>query len=170
MQSLIGTHTRADATISLARNRFVEAAGGALFWLWVSGLLGMCTKYAEIVTALHYREPDETGTMRGGAMYTLRKGLGLPWLGTIFALLTSLAALAASRLVRVMTVGLDETSHTEIPAPSWITSTEPQKFGAGDSHWSGTNVWLATCCHSSVLDAVKTTTGTSGRCDGLPTV
>ena len=54
---------------------------GAVFWLWVSGLLGMATKYAEIVVALHYREPDDSGTMRGGAMYVLKKGLGLPWLG-----------------------------------------------------------------------------------------
>src|SRR5690606_22369119 len=46
---------------------------GALLWLWVSGLFGMCTKYAEIVVALHYREPDANGTMRGGAMYTLKK-------------------------------------------------------------------------------------------------
>jgi AGCS family alanine or glycine:cation symporter len=46
---------------------------GALFWLWVSGVLGMCTKFAEIVIALHYREPDATGVMRGGAMYTLKR-------------------------------------------------------------------------------------------------
>src|SRR5690606_33310954 len=39
---------------------------GALFWLWVSGILGMCTKFAEIVIALHYREQDAQGVMRGG--------------------------------------------------------------------------------------------------------
>src|SRR5687768_558981 len=61
---------------------------GALFWLWVSGLLGMATKYAEIVIALHYREKDASGIMRGGAMYTLRKR-GLGWLGVIFAGLTA---------------------------------------------------------------------------------
>lgn len=77
---------------------------GALFWLWVSGLLGMCTKYAEIVVALQYREPDEAGTMRGGAMYTLKKGLGLPWLGTIFALLTSLAAFGIGNMVQANSV------------------------------------------------------------------
>jgi AGCS family alanine or glycine:cation symporter len=77
---------------------------GALFWLWVSGLLGMCTKYAEIVTAMHYREPDETGTMRGGAMYTLKKGLGVPWLGAIFALLTSLAAFGIGNMVQANSV------------------------------------------------------------------
>jgi AGCS family alanine or glycine:cation symporter len=76
---------------------------GALFWLWVSGILGMCTKYAEIVVALHYREPDSTGIMRGGAMYTLKK-LGLPWLGTIFALLTSIAAFGIGNMVQANSV------------------------------------------------------------------
>lgn len=46
---------------------------GAVFWLWISGLFGMCTKCAEIVVALHYREPDEGGTMRGGAMSSSRR-------------------------------------------------------------------------------------------------
>ncbi len=77
---------------------------GAVFWLWVSGLLGMCTKYAEIVVALHYREPDEAGTMRGGAMYVLKKGLGLPWLGGVFALLTSVAAFGIGNMVQANSV------------------------------------------------------------------
>ena len=72
---------------------------GALFWLWVSGILGMATKFAEIVVALHYRERDEHGVMRGGAMYTLKKR-GLPWLGTIFALLTALAAFGIGNMVQ----------------------------------------------------------------------
>jgi AGCS family alanine or glycine:cation symporter len=77
---------------------------GALFWLWVSGLLGMCTKYAEIVVALHYREPDASGVMRGGAMYVLRKGLGLPWLGTIFAVLVPIAAFGIGNMVQANSV------------------------------------------------------------------
>jgi AGCS family alanine or glycine:cation symporter len=77
---------------------------GALFWLWVSGVLGMCTKYAEIVVALHYRERDAAGTMRGGAMYVLKKGLGLPWLGAVFALLTSLAAFGIGNMVQANSV------------------------------------------------------------------
>ena len=76
---------------------------GALFWLWISGILGMCTKYAEIVVAMHYRERDEAGVMRGGAMYTLRK-LGLPWLGSIFALLTALAAFGIGNMVQANSV------------------------------------------------------------------
>lgn len=77
---------------------------GALFWLWVSGLLGMCTKFAEIVIAMYYREPDGTGTMRGGAMYTLKNGLGLPWLGTLFAALVSLAAFGIGNMVQANSV------------------------------------------------------------------
>jgi AGCS family alanine or glycine:cation symporter len=73
---------------------------GALFWLWVSGVLGMCTKFAEIVVAIHYREPDAAGQMRGGAMYVLRKGLGMPWLGTIFAGLVALAAFGIGNMVQ----------------------------------------------------------------------
>ena len=73
---------------------------GALFWLWVSGVLGMCTKFAEIVIALHYRETDAAGQMRGGAMYVLRNGLGMPWLGAIFAGLVALAAFGIGNMVQ----------------------------------------------------------------------
>ena len=76
---------------------------GALFWLWVSGLLGMGTKYAEIVVAMHYRERDAKGIMRGGAMYTL-KARGLGWLGVVFALLTSLAAFGIGNMVQANSV------------------------------------------------------------------
>ena len=92
---------------------------GALFWLWVSGLFGMCTKYAEIVVALHYRERDDSGTMRGGAMYVLTKGLGLPWLGTLFALLTSIAAFGIGNMVQANSVA--DALQTTFAIPTWIT-------------------------------------------------
>ena len=76
---------------------------GALFWLWVSGVLGMCTKFAEIVVALHYREPDDTGVMRGGAMYTLRRP-GPALAGTSFAALVSLAAFGIGNMVQANSV------------------------------------------------------------------
>lgn len=88
---------------------------GALFWLWVSGLFGMCTKFAEIVVALHYREPDATGTMRGGAMYTLKKGLGLPWLGAVFALLAALAAFGIGNMVQANSVAAALQSTFAVP-------------------------------------------------------
>ena len=89
---------------------------GALLWLWVSGLFGMCTKFAEIVVALNYRERDATGIFRGGAMYTLRKGLGLPWLGSLFALLTSVAAFGIGNMVQANSVADSLTTSFGIPA------------------------------------------------------
>ncbi len=76
---------------------------GAMFWLWISGLLGMGTKYAEIVVSMHYRERDEAGIMRGGAMYTLKKR-GFGWLGGIFALLTAVAAFGIGNMVQANSV------------------------------------------------------------------
>ena len=76
---------------------------GALFWLWISGIFGMATKFSEIVVALHYRERDSAGTMRGGAMYTLRK-LGYPRIGATFALLTALAAFGIGNMVQANSV------------------------------------------------------------------
>jgi len=92
---------------------------GAVFWLWVSGLLGMATKYAEIVVALHYREPDASGTMRGGAMYVLRKGLGMPWLGGAFALLTALAAFGIGNMVQANSVA--DALKATFAVPTWVT-------------------------------------------------
>ncbi len=91
---------------------------GALFWLWVSGLLGMCTKFAEIVVALHYRERDSAGVMRGGAMYSLRKQ-GMPWLGTIFAALTALAAFGIGNMVQANSVS--QSLMTSFGLPTWVS-------------------------------------------------
>jgi AGCS family alanine or glycine:cation symporter len=109
---------------------------GALFWLWVSGVLGMCTKYAEIVIALHYREPDAAGTMRGGAMYVLKKGLGLPWLGTVFALLTALAAFGIGNMVQANSVA--QALHTSFGLPT-----------------SGTGILLLVITAAVILGGIK---------------
>jgi alanine or glycine:cation symporter, AGCS family len=90
---------------------------GALFWLMVSGLLGMGTKFAEIVLALTYRERDDTGTWRGGAMYTLKNGLRAPWLGSVFALLTALAAFGIGNMVQANSVAESVEATFGVPAP-----------------------------------------------------
>ncbi len=59
---------------------------GAVFWCWLTGILGMATKYGEGLLAIKYREPDGRGRMQGGPMYALEKGVGMKWLGVIFAL------------------------------------------------------------------------------------
>ena len=60
---------------------------GAVFWMWVAGIVGMATKYAEIVLGIIYREKSDDGTYVGGPMYYLSKGLKLKKLAFIFALL-----------------------------------------------------------------------------------
>lgn len=92
---------------------------GAVFWLWVSGLFGMATKYAEITVALHYRETDGSGAMRGGAMYILKKGLGWPWLGSVFALLTALAAFGIGNMVQANSVA--DALQATFSIPTWLT-------------------------------------------------
>ena len=49
---------------------------GAVFWMWISALLGMCTKFSEVVLAVHYRERNDRGDLVGGPMYYIKNGLG----------------------------------------------------------------------------------------------
>lgn len=58
---------------------------GAVFWMWVTAIIGFSTKFAEIALGLKYRQKNEEGTYVGGPMYYLNKGLGLPFLGAIYA-------------------------------------------------------------------------------------
>lgn len=53
---------------------------GAVFWMWVSALLGMCTKFAEVTLAVHYRETNAKGELVGGPMYYIKNGLGSKWM------------------------------------------------------------------------------------------
>ncbi len=70
----------------------VAGGPGAIFWMWVSAFFGMCTKYAEIVLAVHYRQVGPDGTHYGGPMYYIEKGLHMKWLAVLFALLGGLAS------------------------------------------------------------------------------
>ena len=92
---------------------------GALFWMWFSGVVGMATKYAEITLALRYREPDEQGVMRGGAMYILAKNFNLGWLGAIFALLVALAAFGIGNMVQANSVA--DAVRSAFGVPAWVT-------------------------------------------------
>ena len=59
---------------------------GALFWMWASALIGMCTKYAEVVLAVQFRERNKAGEWAGGPMYYIKNGLGgrYRWLADFF--------------------------------------------------------------------------------------
>ncbi|MEE4144414.1 MAG: sodium:alanine symporter family protein [Halieaceae bacterium] len=75
---------------------------GALFWMWMTALLGMATKYAEAVCAVRFREQDALGNYSGGPMYYIRNGLHRRWhwLGFLFALFGSLAGFGLANTVQ----------------------------------------------------------------------
>ena len=75
---------------------------GALFWMWLTALVGMATKYAEAVLAVNYRETDAQGKKVGGPMYYIKNGLGDNWkfLGILFAIFGSLAGFGLANTVQ----------------------------------------------------------------------
>lgn len=79
---------------------------GAIFWMWISGLLGMGTKFAEVVLAIHYRKREKGGPMVGGPMVYIREGMGKNWvfLAVIFAVFGSLAAFGIGNMVQANSV------------------------------------------------------------------
>ncbi len=84
---------------------------GAIFWMWVCAVFGMATKYGEAVLAVKYRHVLPDGTMQGGPMRYIADGLGLKWLGWLFALFGSVAAFGIGSMVQSNSVALalDET-------------------------------------------------------------
>ncbi|MEC7886056.1 MAG: sodium:alanine symporter family protein [Pseudomonadota bacterium] len=75
---------------------------GAIFWMWVMGIVGMATKYAEAVLAVKYRENDKLGNYVGGPMYYIRNGLGenWKWLAFIFAFFGMIAAFGIGNMIQ----------------------------------------------------------------------
>ncbi len=74
---------------------------GAIFWMWVSAIFGMTTKYAEVVLSIQYREKTEDGRFVGGPMYYISNGLkGMKWLAYVFAFFGALAAFGIGNMVQ----------------------------------------------------------------------
>ena len=75
---------------------------GAVFWMWITALFGMATKYGEAVLAVKYREVDSRGKRQGGPMYYIKNGLGdnWKWLGFLFALFGTVAAFGIGNMVQ----------------------------------------------------------------------
>jgi|TARA_B110000467_G_scaffold133132_1_gene128751 AGCS family alanine or glycine:cation symporter len=87
---------------------------GAIFWMWVTGLVGMATKYSEGYLAVKYRHINDYGEISGGPMYYIEYGLGQKWLGVCFAIFGALAAFGIGNMIQSNTTAhaLSETLGT----------------------------------------------------------
>jgi AGCS family alanine or glycine:cation symporter len=94
---------------------------GAVFWMWLIAFVGMATKYAESVLAVHYREVDDLGEHVGGPMYFIRNGLGpgWGWLATLFALFGTLAGFGIGNGVQAHELAL--ALKTSLGVPELLT-------------------------------------------------
>ena len=92
---------------------------GAVFWMWVTALLGMMTKYAEGLLAVRYRVRDENGNMSGGPMYYIERGLGMKRLACAFAVCGMVAALGTGSSVQSNSVA--QSMAASFGVPGWIT-------------------------------------------------
>ena len=79
---------------------------GAVFWMWISAFLGMCTKFSEVILAVHYRERNEQGELVGGPMYYIKNGLSKKWhfLAVLFAAFGVLTVFGTGNATQVNTI------------------------------------------------------------------
>ena len=101
LAATVGTGNIAGVTGAIA-----VGGPGAVFWMWLSALFGMVTKYAEVVLSVRYRERNAKGDWVGGPMYYIRNGLGTKWnwLAVLFSLLGALAAFGIGNMTQVNTI------------------------------------------------------------------
>lgn len=92
---------------------------GAVLWMWLTGVFGIATKYAEALLAVKYRVQNERGEMAGGPMYVLEHAMGLRWLGVLFALFTTLASFGIGNMTQANAIA--EMIAVQAPGfPKWI--------------------------------------------------
>lgn len=98
----------------------VAAGGpGAVLWMWLTGVFGIATKYSEALLSVKYRVTMQDGTMAGGPMYVLERGLKMKWLAILFAAFTSVTAFGIGNMVQANSIStlVNET----FQVPTWIT-------------------------------------------------
>ncbi len=125
LSATIGTGNIAGVATAIALG-----GPGAVFWMWMTALFGMATKYAEAVLAVKYREIDEEGRYVGGPMYYIKNGLGENWhfFAVIFSLLGALAAFGIGNMVQANSVA--DAVEASFHIPAWQTGVVLTIFSA----------------------------------------
>jgi len=98
----------------------VAAGGpGAVLWMWLTGVFGIATKYSEALLSVKYRVKMPDGTMAGGPMYVLERGLKMKWLAILFAAFTSVTAFGIGNMVQANSISVLVNESFQIPM--WVT-------------------------------------------------
>jgi AGCS family alanine or glycine:cation symporter len=92
---------------------------GAVLWMWLTGVFGIATKYAEALLAVKYRVKMENGSMAGGPMYVLERALKMKWLGVVFAVLTAISGFGIGNMVQAN--ALAGTLHNSMGVAPWVS-------------------------------------------------
>jgi AGCS family alanine or glycine:cation symporter len=94
---------------------------GAIFWMWMTALVGMATKFAEAVLAVRFREEDERGKHVGGPMYYIKNGLGPKWnwMAVTFALFAGVAGFGIGNMVQANSIA--NALNANFSIPEWVT-------------------------------------------------
>ena len=116
LSATVGTGNIAGVATAIA-----VGGPGALFWMWMTALVGMATKYGEVVLAVKYREFDAKGELAGGPMYAIRNGLGKNWrwMATAFAVFGGLAGFGIGNMVQAN--GIASAINNAFGTPEWVT-------------------------------------------------
>jgi len=116
-QALTSTLAATVGNGNIAGVATAVAAGGpgALVWMWLTALVGMCTKMCEATLGVKYRIKDKDGAYAGGSMYFIKKGLGQGWLGWLFAFFGAIAAFGIGDMVQTNSMALVGFSVFKIP-------------------------------------------------------
>jgi AGCS family alanine or glycine:cation symporter len=117
LSATIGTGNIAGVATAIALG-----GPGALFWMWCTALVGMATKYAEAVLAVHYREKDKDGNYSGGPMYYIKHGLSKrwQWLGGCFAFFGTFAGFGIGNTVQANSVA--DALQGAFNVPIWLSA------------------------------------------------
>ncbi|HZK01808.1 MAG TPA: sodium:alanine symporter family protein [Anaerovoracaceae bacterium] len=88
---------------------------GAVFWMWLTGIFGIATKYGEALLSVKYRIKTSNGTMLGGPMYALEKGLRMKWLAVLFCLFTAFASFGIGNMTQANSIAVLAENTFNIP-------------------------------------------------------
>jgi len=116
LSATVGTGNIAGVATAIA-----VGGPGALFWMWMTAIVGMATKYAEVVVAVKFREKNANGQWVGGPMYAIKNGLGPKWrwLATAFAVFGGLAGFGIGAMVQAN--GISSAMQGAFGLETWVT-------------------------------------------------